>query len=333
MDILTRRHAILDSIQARDLEPAKFHVTVQALASNARRQTMFIEALARLKAAVEAPSIVKSRAAELRQDFSRRLEDATRVSLRDGSYADDTPEPLKDLMHFGDLRGVAKAIRAAKPFLGKNKHADEVFAIYSEWVPIVDALESLKGKTTTTAAVRQEKRATEARARAAIPPSKLSAVVADAVKAMKPSLAMQYAEYMERAYDRLVAQFGEGLKGIANSGSYRFFDKSMRPILGAGLKLDNAKLKDAAERYADMVAEGWKDKIMAKAGELDEPQVKRMDGNTFRVTGKRFGQDVEIIQDMIVNVSVLGTLFNQWPARIYVGGKMVSESAYKRMAG
>lgn len=36
-------------------------------------------------------------------------------------------------------------------------------------------------------------------------------------------------------------------------------------------------------------------------------------------------------QDRIFNVISKGTLYNQWPARIYIDGKRISEAAYKRL--
>lgn len=332
MDLIAYRSIVLDSIQAVGLTPDRFPVTMSNLASNQKRQAMFVELLGKLKAAVEASAVIKARVTELREGMSRRLEDATRTAFRDEQYAEETPESLKDLSHFGDLRSVSKAVKAAKPFAGKNKHAADVLAVYSEWETIVAALESLKAKTTTTAAVREEKKASEAKDRAAIPPSKLSAVVGAAVDAMKPQLAVSYAEFVERALDDLVRRLGPKLEGVANSGSYKFYDRTIRPVIDQKtMTISNEAMKRASDSYAEAVAAGWKDKIMSKAGELDNPEVKRMDGNTFAITGKRFGKEVVIFQDMIVNVSKLGTLFNQWPARIRVDGRAISEAAYKAM--
>ena len=71
--------------------------------------------------------------------------------------------------------------------------------------------------------------------------------------------------------------------------------------------------------------------IAAKLGELDGAEVRHLDGYRFAVVGTKDGRTVRIEQDMIVNISVKGTLFNQFPSRIYVDGKFTSAANYAKL--
>lgn len=82
---------------------------------------------------------------------------------------------------------------------------------------------------------------------------------------------------------------------------------------------------------ADDVVAVWANKVQAKMGELDDATVHYVSGTAFRITGTRGGRKVTIEQHMIINVSRLGRLFNQWPSRIYVDGQFTSEAKYKKM--
>jgi hypothetical protein len=99
-----------------------------------------------------------------------------------------------------------------------------------------------------------------------------------------------------------------------------------------GYVINAEKLANHAKCYADATVEEWLGKINAKLGDLVDAEVKRMDGVAFLITGSRNDHKVAIEQRMIVNVSARGTPFNQFPARIRVDGKAISEAAYKKAA-
>ena len=83
--------------------------------------------------------------------------------------------------------------------------------------------------------------------------------------------------------------------------------------------------------YAKDAVRKWEMKIMEKLGDLEEIKVPYHTDCGFIVCGKRNGQDVAISQQMILNVRYeTYTFFNQFPARIYVDGKSMSASAYKK---
>ena len=149
-----------------------------------------------------------------------------------------------------------------------------------------------------------------------------------ALDAFAPELEARFARFAKRQIERLVERFGPQLRGIANSDLYRayaaiapYYDRSTGEV-------NEARIEEGAREYARATAEAWADKIEGKLGELDEAEVKAMGGCAFRIAGMKGGRRVLIEQDMIVNVSPKGTLFNQFPARIYVDGKFTPAAKY-----
>ena len=95
--------------------------------------------------------------------------------------------------------------------------------------------------------------------------------------------------------------------------------------------LNKEPLMPEALEYAENAVRKWEMKIMDKLGDLEEIEVPYYQGNYYVISGKRNGQDVSINQQMIVNYRYeTHAVFNQFPARIYVDGKSMSESAYKK---
>ena len=95
--------------------------------------------------------------------------------------------------------------------------------------------------------------------------------------------------------------------------------------------LNKEALMPEALDYAKDAVRKWEMKIMEKLGDLEEIKVPYHTDCGFIVCGKRNGQDVAISQQMILNVRYeTYTFFNQFPARIYVDGKSMSASAYKK---
>jgi hypothetical protein len=167
-----------------------------------------------------------------------------------------------------------------------------------------------------------------------------------AMDAYKPVIAERWAQSMRNLFEDIVAKHGPSLKGVANCWTYatvyrntglaRFIQYTGGEIEGGfrserGAVLNEERLGEAATAVANQVVETWVGKIAMKMGELEEATAHYVSGTSFRISGTRGGHDVSIEQQMIINVSRLGTLFNQWPSRIYVDGKFMSEAAYKKM--
>lgn len=161
-----------------------------------------------------------------------------------------------------------------------------------------------------------------------------------ALDSFKPELAARYDRMVRHQFERLVHRHSANLKNVANTTDYRVWANTVRPMCVStktgntlwdfAYSIDDARLAAEAAKYADEVVEQWGNKIEAKLGELDGARVLRMDGCRFLIVGTRAGVAVEIQQDMILNVSSKGTLFNQWPSRIYVNKKFLSEAAYRK---
>lgn len=284
--------------------------------------------------AMEAGVVIKSRFAEMKSNFGSVFSDACTMNISKpffyGGEYKNLPEALHDLNYsLGYMVSMNKVSKLIAKY-PEEEVSKAITRLFNEWKPVVVVLEDLKGKVTTTAVVRDEKKQAEAKAKAAIPKTELSKVVEAAIHAHKPELVANYTGYVQRLYSRMALDYPD-FKGIyKNKGDSKVYENTLRPLLSNGALNPNA-VKAAAEKYADMVEESMKDKIMVKAGDLQNPQVQALNGFTFVITGEYNGQKVSIEQTMILNVSSLGTLFNQFPARIYVDGKFKSEAAYKKM--
>jgi hypothetical protein len=155
-----------------------------------------------------------------------------------------------------------------------------------------------------------------------------------ALEAHKPALEAYFVGFAERRFANLVRQFGPALRGVYNSDQARNWGAIASLAICNGDRinseyaLDAARVAAAATAFADATVATWEAKITDKLGELDSAEVRHLDGYRFAVTGNKADRKVRIEQDMIINVSSKGTLFNQFPARIYVDGKFTSAAKY-----
>jgi hypothetical protein len=156
-----------------------------------------------------------------------------------------------------------------------------------------------------------------------------------ALVAFTPELKASYTALVTDRFNRMVAQLGADLKNVYNDWTWaRTFRETIAPNCrrdeSGQYKLNPVLLAAVAEAYAGMTVANWEAKIQAKMGELDAAAVHHISGHTFRITGARGADSISIEQNMILNVSPKGKLFNQWPARIYVNGKFTSEAKFKK---
>ncbi len=166
--------------------------------------------------------------------------------------------------------------------------------------------------------------------------------VRESLDEYKPKIAAQYAAMIRTAFERMVKKFGPGLKGIYNAVEGRHYRETISAAVETAPQatpfdrhpvksISEERLAKIADKYAEATTDTWKGKIEGKIGELDGAEVKHLDGYRFLISGTRDGREISIEQDMIINVSSLGKMFNQFPARIYVDGKFTPESKYKEM--
>jgi len=164
-----------------------------------------------------------------------------------------------------------------------------------------------------------------------------------ALEAYRPVLEAQYIRTVTNVYERMRKDLGINLDNVYNDARWcRTFNSMVRNNVtalqyeaGAPKRvikekaLDTAKLSTNASNYSAEIVEAWASKIVSKLGSLDYVQVRRLDGCSFCITGEVRGHSVVLNQQIIINVSNRGTLFNQFPSRIYVDGKFMSEADYK----
>jgi hypothetical protein len=95
--------------------------------------------------------------------------------------------------------------------------------------------------------------------------------------------------------------------------------------------LSEEKLAMFSARTGEAFADEVVAKVNAKIGELEDGEAAWVHGGSFTITGTKNGKKVRIDQHQIVNCSVKGKLFNQYPSRIYVDGKFTSAAAFKKI--
>ena len=160
----------------------------------------------------------------------------------------------------------------------------------------------------------------------------------------RPNIEERYRSYVKDMLEHLKAIFGPKLQGVANSKYYVSYsevrvnfklvmedERDLRPSAKGEFIIDEDRLNRNALLYADQTIERWLAKIESKVGDLEDAKVHRLSDMRFEIEGIKNGHSVRIDQDMIVNQSAKGKLFNQFPARIYVDGKLTPESKYIKM--
>lgn len=173
-----------------------------------------------------------------------------------------------------------------------------------------------------------------------------------ALDALRPALAEEYKAFVTRIFESTIARFGADLRQSKNyretvtfktlvvrstdyleveKQRYDEATKTFHPYKYAYV-LNPTKLEENAQKYAEVQVDAWRDKILAKMGELTSAKVEYFwTSGQFTITGLRGNRAVAIHQTRVMKSSCRGLLFHQFPARIYVDGKFTSEAAYKKM--
>jgi hypothetical protein len=165
-----------------------------------------------------------------------------------------------------------------------------------------------------------------------------------ALEEYKPTIEDRYKSYVTSMLENLKKLFGPKLQGVANSKYYSVYESirgniklvkenenDYRPSAIGEYFIDEDRINRGATLYAERTIESWLGKIQSKMGDLADAKVHRLNDMRFEIEGARNGRSVRIDQDMIINQSSKGKLFNQFPARIYVDGKFFSEAKYKEL--
>jgi hypothetical protein len=168
--------------------------------------------------------------------------------------------------------------------------------------------------------------------------------ITSALNEYKPTIAASYKNSIKDMFQAMVNKLGPTLKNVYNDWTYaKVFTQSVRKNLSAEkisvishdtmYSINEEALDKNAAQYADEAVAEWKLKIERKLVSIENASVQRLTGTSFRINGTIGDKKVMIEQNMIINVSKHGVLFNQFPARIYFDGKATSEAKYKKMMG
>jgi len=162
--------------------------------------------------------------------------------------------------------------------------------------------------------------------------------LAAAIETFRPELEMLYSNQARRIAANILNDFGPTLRGVYNSDAVRIFRAWVQPIISAdgdqmasNYFVDDAKLIKFSNEQAAACIDLWVEKISSKLGDIEDADIKKLNGYVYSIAGKRQGKRVFIEQQLIVKSSSKGTIFNQFPARIYVDGKFTSEKKYHAM--
>lgn len=175
--------------------------------------------------------------------------------------------------------------------------------------------------------------------------AEMNPVLRAAFEAQAPTLKADYIAWIRRVYDRLFAKHeGKIPSWVSYKDDDRYAinmllpkvcnvvntkDKPINPT--HILILNEESLDRVATQYGDDAAVQWFYKTNEKLGKLDDAELLRDASGDVVVKGLREGKKVVMNQQRIIKQSVNGVLFHQFPARIYVEDKFITEAAYKKM--
>lgn len=164
---------------------------------------------------------------------------------------------------------------------------------------------------------------------------------------LKPGLAKDFEEFVTKALTRIVAEHPtrDAQSKLANSwGTDANLFRAFRSLLAyapaetgrwtQATGPDAERVAKAAKSYADDQVAKFTMKLVRKLGDLTHVEIRDIDmgGFQFLITGYLGERKVSVQQNRIINCSVKGNLFHQWPALIYVDGVKTSEAAFKKLA-
>lgn len=165
--------------------------------------------------------------------------------------------------------------------------------------------------------------------------------------AMVPTIAAEFASWVTKTLERILATYDrKQINNLGNSfstdgGKWRqlrrftvMVDEEGKPTTRFTnlYKIDHAKIERDSLIYAQEQVDAFKFKLNQKLANLTDIENLRIDGSNFRFAGSLGENKVMVEQTTVLKCSNKGTLFNQWPCRIYVNGKFMSEAAFKKIA-
>jgi hypothetical protein len=165
--------------------------------------------------------------------------------------------------------------------------------------------------------------------------------------AMVPSIAEDFKGWVTRQLERILNRYNKaqlqqlGDSWTSDGGIWRQLrhytymvdengEKTTRYTMN--YRIDHARIEAASLRYAQDQVNVFKTKLMTKLADLTDIHQLHLSGLNFSFQGMLGEQRVRVEQTTVLKCSKNGKLFNQWPCRIYVNGKFMSEAAFKKLA-
>lgn len=165
--------------------------------------------------------------------------------------------------------------------------------------------------------------------------------------AMVPAIAADFTAWVTKQLERILAQYDrKQISQLGNSwgydgGVWRQLRTFTRMVDENGndttrftnlYRIDHDRITSKATQYAQYQVDSFKAKLEAKLVDLTDVSDLRINGLNFTFNGKLGERKVHVEQTTVLKCSNKGTLFNQWPCRIYLDGKFISEAAFKKLA-
>ena len=165
--------------------------------------------------------------------------------------------------------------------------------------------------------------------------------------AIVPIIADEFVSWVTKTLERILSTYDrKAISNLGNSfstdgGKWRqlrtftiMVDENGEPTnrFTSRYKIDNDRIAKESIRYAQAQVDAFKFKLNQKLADLTDIENLRITGSDFRFCGSLGEHEVLVEQTTVLKCSNKGTLFNQWPCRIYVNGKFMSEAAFKKLA-
>ena len=174
----------------------------------------------------------------------------------------------------------------------------------------------------------------------------METILKEAFEGQIEELKAQASKTLKAQFNYVIHKYGPTMMGngsIFNSKEYRLANlvrsisdavDGKNPWDRSTYELNLNLVDDVAENHAKESVEQWYHKIINKLENLDNISIARINNACgFIIKGTREGKNVEINQKMIINCrTATGSIFNQFPSRIYLNGKSISEKKYKELS-
>lgn len=174
-------------------------------------------------------------------------------------------------------------------------------------------------------------------------PANLDTELDKALEPYRNNLKTIFNDTLRSSFKKMVDELGPSLKGVYNSNKWAKVFKEIRYGLTNTMEVkygmrtgpdnwvvDDKKAEALAKSYANTTIDALRVKMKSKIGQMTNVSIASLGNKTFRINGTRDGHKIEVEQTLIVT-SRGYTVFNQYPARIYVDGKFTPEAVYKSM--